>query len=138
MAKTTYDTYLETEVMSADPLTLVHMLYRGAIEAVELAWKHLAAGSIRERSRQILKAWDILQELNKVLDRERGGNISQRLGQLYGYMQARLLEANTQQMDGPLVHVETLLNTLCEGWRAAKVPGQAPLEEAYTPVSCSY
>ena len=111
MTKTTYDTYLDAEVMSADPVTLVHMLYRDAIEAVGLARKHLAEGSIRERSRQIIKAWDILRELNQTLDRERGGEIGRRLGQLYPYVQARLLEANTQQVDAPLAHVESLLNT---------------------------
>src|SRR5262252_216288 len=109
MTKTTYDTYLEAEVMSADPVTLVHMLYRGAIEAVGLARKHLAEGCIRERSRQIIKAWDILRELNQTLDRERGGEIGRRLGQLYPYMQARLLEANAEQIDAPLAHVESLL-----------------------------
>ena len=124
--------------MSADPVTLVHMLYRGAIEAVGLARKHLAEGSIRERSRQIIKAWDILHELNQTLDRERGGEIVRRLGQLYCYMQARLLEANTEQIEAPLAHVRSLLVTLYEGWRTAIVPAPRLSEGAYVPVSCSY
>jgi len=138
MAKTTYDTYLEAEVLGADPVTLVHMLYRGAIEAVGQSRRHLATGAIRERSRQITKAWEIVHPLNRTLDREQGGEIGRRLGQLYGYMQARLLEANSRQSDAPLQHVESLLTTLCEAWQAARRPVSTPVHEAYAPVSCSY
>ena len=34
MTNTTHDRYLETQVLHADPVQLVNMLYRGAIEAV--------------------------------------------------------------------------------------------------------
>ena len=57
--------YLETEVFSADPVKLVCMLYRGAIEATVAARRHLKAGEIRERSRQIMRALTILQELSR-------------------------------------------------------------------------
>jgi len=114
MANTIYNTYLEAEVFGADPVKLIHMLYRGAIEAVGAARRHLAAKQIRERSRQVNKAWSILQELSQSLDLERGGEIACRLGELYDYMQRRLIEANAQQSDAPLAEVESLLNTRCE------------------------
>jgi flagellar protein FliS len=139
--KTTYEQYLEAEVLSADPVTLVHMLYRAAIEAIEKARRHLEDGEIRERSRQVTKAWEILQELTTSLDRDRGGEISRRLHQLYNYMQARLLEANTRQADGPLVEVERLLSTLAEAWHAANpAPVPAPILQAaeYAPLSCTF
>ena len=37
MAKTEYDRYLEAEVLSADPVKLVWLLYRGAMDAVRAA-----------------------------------------------------------------------------------------------------
>lgn len=136
MAKSTYDTYLETEVLGADPVTLVHMLYRGAIEAVGEARRHLAARAIRERSREITRAWEILHELSRVLDRDKGGDISRRLEQLYAYMQTKLLEANTQQNDAPLAHVEALLITLCEGWHdLRRNHNRTPAAAVYEPVS---
>ena len=138
MAKTTYDTYLEAEVLGADPVTLVHMLYRGAIEAVGEARKYLAVGAIRERSRQITKAWEIVHELTVSLDNEQGGEISQRLGELYRYMHARLMEANVRQADAPLAEVESLLNTLCEAWREAKQSATGPVQTEYAPVSFAY
>lgn len=139
MVNTIYDTYLEAEVFGADPVKLIHMLYRGAIEAVGEARRHLAAKQIRERSRQITKAWNILHELSRSLDFERGGEVARRLGDLYYYMQSRLIEANGRQDDGPLAEVESLLNTLCEAWQPAKLSPASPEPEAvYEPVSCSY
>jgi flagellar protein FliS len=138
MANTTYDTYLETEILGADPVSLVHILYRGAIEAVGEARRYLAAGAIRERSRKVTKAWEIIHELTISLDREHGGEISRRLGELYYYMQARLLEANWRQADAPLVEVESLLTTLCEAWREQKTQVPQPVQAGYVPVSCAF
>jgi len=139
MANTIYNTYLEAEVFGADPVKLIHMLYRGAVEAVGAAHRHLAAKQIRERSRQVNKAWNILQELSRSLDLERGGEIARRLGELYDYMQRRLMEANAQQSDAPLAEVESLLNTLCEARQPSKgAPALPVADAAYEPVSCSY
>jgi flagellar secretion chaperone FliS len=108
--------YLETQVFSADPIGLVRLLYRGAIEAVGLARRHLADGRIRERSHQITRAWEILNELTTSLDHDAGGEISRDLQALYIYMSNRLLDANVQQADEPLAEVEKLLNVLAEAW----------------------
>ena len=110
------NTYFENEVLTADPVRLVQLLYRGAIEAVGAARRHLAAGEIRERVRQINKAIGIVHELLESLDRERGGEIATNLAGLYGYLSTRLIEANAQQIDAPLSEVETLLITLAEAW----------------------
>jgi flagellar protein FliS len=137
MAYTIYNQYLESEVMTADPVKLVCMLYRGAIEATAAARRHLRAGEIRERSRQITRAFEILQELSQSLDPAQ--EISIRLSDLYAYMQSRLLEANVKQIEEPLAEVENLLSTLLEGWRGA-VPAAAPVQDpaSYQPVSCAY
>jgi flagellar protein FliS len=131
------DRYLETEVFSADPVKLVCMLYRGAIEATAAARRHLKAGNIRERSREIMRVSAILRELTESLDPQYV-EISGSLRDLYAYMQTRLLAANAQQIDPPLAEVERLLSTLLEGWKAV-APSAAPLiSEAYEPVSCTY
>jgi hypothetical protein len=67
---------------------------------VSEARRHLAERQISERARSISKVCDILMELNTSLDFERGGEMSVRLSQLYGYMHRRLLaklEANFRQ-----------------------------------------
>lgn len=140
MAHTHYDKYLESEVLTADPLKLVTMLYRAAIDAVGAARAHLAAGEVRERSRKIVKAWEIVNELRSSLDEESGAEISRSLRQLYVYMQGRLLEANARQQDAPLAEVEQLLGTLQQGWTTAVQRAGVAIDEPerYQPVSCTY
>ena len=139
MANTIYDAYLEAEVLSAAPVKLVTILYRAAIDCVGAARLHLKAGAIRERSRQITKASEIIRELTRSLDHSQGGEISRSLAELYAYMQAQLIEANAQQIDPPLAEVEKLLSTLLEAWRAAvSVTRPALVEPEYAPVSCTY
>jgi len=121
MNKSRYDHYLETEILSADPVKLVNLLYRGAIEAVVEARRHLATGKIQERSSRIMKAWDILAELSRALDHSHAG-LSAKLQGLYVYMQQRLLDANMQQSDQPLGEVEELLVTLSSAWRSLPTP----------------
>ena len=136
MANTSYETYLEEEVLSADPMKLVRLLYRGATEATRAARQYLASGAIRERSNQIMKAWRILDELIQSLDRQRGGEISPALASLYTYMKTRLMEANSRQADAPLAEVEALLGTLSEAWGSLEPPPAEPTN--YQPISCSY
>ena len=108
--------YLETEVLQAEPLRLLQLLYRGALTAVGGARESLRAGNIAERSRRITRAEEIVFELSNSLDLERGGEVAFKLARLYEYVQLRLHEANCLQREEPLVEVENLLSTLLEGW----------------------
>ena len=117
MAANSPNPYLQAEVLSADPIKLVQLLYRGAIDNVVTARRHLAAGEIRQRSKSITKAWEILLELIRSLDHSHGGDLSKNLASLYTYMQKRLMEANSQQSDRQLQEVEALLTTLLDGWQ---------------------
>jgi flagellar protein FliS len=137
MANTVFDHYLETEVLSADPIKLVTLLYRAGIEATAAARRSLEQGCIPERSRQISRAWGIVQELSNALDHQRGGELSRQLVELYGYIQMRLIEGNTQQAVAPLAEAEALLSTLSEAWRGIQPAAAPPPASTYTPVSCS-
>ncbi len=110
------DIYLESQVLTAEPIELVRLLYRAAGDAVRSASAHLAAGRILERSQQVNKAYAILSELTVTLDPARGGTLSHSLAELYDYMQRRLVEANRLQQPELLAEVERLLATLQEGW----------------------
>ena len=140
MAYSNYGKYLETEVFSADPIQQVCMLYRGAIEATAAARRHLKAKEILERSKQVMRAFNILAELTRTLDPQYP-QMSKPLGDLYGYMQRLLLEANAKQIDPPLAEAEQLLTTLYEGWKGARPAGAAvaaAAPEAYQPLSRTY
>jgi flagellar protein FliS len=136
MWRNAHEAYLEERVLSADPVELVHMLYQAAITSVGDARRHLAERQILVRARSISKACDILTELNTSLDFERGGEMSVRLSQLYGYMHRRLVEANFRQADEPLAEVAGLLTTLVEGWAGVRAGTRQtpPREKAWMPV----
>jgi flagellar protein FliS len=135
MANHTHNRYLETQVLSAEPIQLVNMLYRGALENMAAARRHLAAGAIKERSARIMKAWDILRELARSLDHRQAPELSARLAELYAHMQKRLMDANTQQADAPLAEVEALLSTLGEAWRGVQAAQPSARESGYEPLS---
>jgi flagellar protein FliS len=111
------DAYLESRILSADPLELVSLLYQGAVDSVLDARKYLAEGDIPERTKAISKVMEILGELEASLNHEVGGSISQGLADLYQYMRLRLLEANIRQDDGALTEIQSLLATIAEAWR---------------------
>ena len=113
-----HEAYLEDRILSADRTELVRMLYASAMEAVRTARVELAAGRIAGRARAVNKAYRILSELVVSLDKDRGGQIAERLSELYDYMMRRLNEANFRQQDEPLAEVLGLLNTLAEAWAA--------------------
>ena len=116
MRNNPYQNYLEDEVLTADPIKLIVLLYRGAIDSVTSARRHLATGDIRARSRSITKAMEIVSELARTLDYERGGNVSTELVRIYEYVLVALSEANVTQTDEPLAHSKGLLSTLLMGW----------------------
>jgi flagellar secretion chaperone FliS len=111
------DTYLETRVMTADPLELICMLYERGVEVVQDARRHLASGDIAARGRAICKAVEIVGELAKSLDHKAGGSISENLERLYRYMMVRLTEGNMRKQDAPLAEVESLLTSLAQAWK---------------------
>jgi flagellar protein FliS len=116
--------YLESRILSADPVELVCILYEQAILAVENASDSIAAGDIASRSRAISKAIAIIGELEGSLNFEAGGEISRNLGRLYQYIRGQLVVANTRQEAAPLAEVERLLRTVAEAWSAIR-PGNA-------------
>ncbi|HTX37681.1 MAG TPA: flagellar export chaperone FliS [Bryobacteraceae bacterium] len=120
-----YGGYLESQVLTADPLELVRLLYHAALESIRGARDDLAYGRIAQRSRRISKAYTILTQLSVSLDHARGGAVSRRLAELYDYMQRRLMEANLQQKAEPLIEVEGLLATLLEGWEKLEQPPES-------------
>lgn len=123
MSYATAQSYLELEnsyqqerVEQASPLELTCLLYEGAIQAIEQAEVFLRRGEILARGRAITRAQGIVVELNSSLDRTKGGELAARLGLLYDYALAKLVEAHSNQDGEALSEVRRLLKELHEGW----------------------
>jgi flagellar secretion chaperone FliS len=126
-----YQTYLENEVLSASPLRLIQILYRAALDSISSARRFVRAGEIRARSRAITKAMRIVTELSQCLDREAGGDLSENLANVYGYVLKLLMESNANQSEAPLAEAENLLSTLAEAWSScATTPSEPAGQEA--------
>jgi flagellar secretion chaperone FliS len=142
MRHSVYDSYQEAEILSANPLHLVCLLYRGAIEAIVKARESLAARDIAGRSRAVNKALRILSELIFTLDHKQGTTVSKPLVELYVYIQRLLIDANCRQVDTPLSEALTLMTTLQEAWEICEVAEPAAQgihqgESEYAPISCA-
>ncbi len=127
MATSAHDAYLEARVLTADPVELVRILYRVAIERVRETRGHLERSDVAARARSISVASQAIAELSASLDHQAGGEMSRRLAGLYDYMQGRLVDANYHQRAEPLNEVLGLLSTLSEAWQQIKPerPAQA-------------
>ncbi|HZO54221.1 MAG TPA: flagellar export chaperone FliS [Bryobacteraceae bacterium] len=129
---------LECEVLQADGVGLIRMLYRGALESIRGAKECLDAGNIGGRSRHISRANEILAELMLSVDREQGSELAVNLIELYDYILHLVTQAHVEQRDKPLVEAAHLLQTLLEGWDAIAQPVRPPAEAAPLPVSSYY
>jgi flagellar secretion chaperone FliS len=102
------DAYLETEVLSASPVQLVEMLYRGAIESIDKAVSAIQSHDIAVRNHSINRAHAIVNELASSLDHTHGGDLSRQLTELYDYIQRKLGEGNFSQQAAPLLEARGL------------------------------
>jgi flagellar protein FliS len=109
--------YLEEEILSANGLQLVHILYQATIQELREAKRNIASREVAAKCRNFSKACVLIGELLRSLDLEAGGEIAARLKALYEYMLNRLLLANVHNKVEPLTEVIELLSTLDEGWK---------------------
>jgi flagellar secretion chaperone FliS len=121
MPNNPYNAYLDASILTAEPIELIRTLYRVAIDAVCEARAHLASGNIRERSKAVSKAHNILRELSASVKPEAEPALGRNLVELYDYMQRRLLTGNLEQKDAPLKEVADLLANMAEAWERIDV-----------------
>jgi flagellar secretion chaperone FliS len=96
---------------------LIVMLYDGAIKFLKLAIQELQAENYAGKGQYINRAQDIIHELDAVLDMDAGGEISENLRKLYGFMVSHLRQANAKR-DAKMIHeVIELLEELNQSWK---------------------
>jgi len=124
---------IESQVLAADPHKLVLILFDGALNAIDLGRAHIAAGNLAGKTRAISKAIEIVDEgLRVSVDRKAGGELGDRLVQLYNFTTMRLLQANLRNDVAALDEARRILAGLREAWaRIAPSPTAArPRESA--------
>lgn len=113
-----FSVYQETSVATESKGKLVVLLYEGAIKFMKLAIKEIENDNAEAKHIYLTKTYNIVNELNAVLDMEAGGEIAENLRSLYLYMMKKINEANIKQDVEICREVISLLEELNEGWKA--------------------
>ena len=86
--------YQQTQVMTANRVQLIVLLYDSAIQSLELAREAILTNNYKDKARFLDRSIAIAGELSSVLDFERGGEIAVSLHRLYDYMVQQCIQAN--------------------------------------------
>jgi len=112
------DQYKQMQIKTASPGKLLLMLYQGAVKFMKLAKKNIKEGKIEESHKNIIKAQNIILELQNTLDKEKGGEIAVQLESLYDFIYRELIQANlnknTKHLNNVIPLVEELFVTYKE------------------------
>ena len=109
---------VESGVLSASPHQLITLLFDGAASAIRTAGMHLRAGRVADKGQAISKALDIVNNgLLAALDRDKGGEIAERLASLYDCIARLLLQANLRNDQASLDEAGRLLADIASAWR---------------------
>ncbi len=118
MSKASISQYRGTQISSASPEKTVLMLYDGAIGFLNSAINELEVNNnIPEKALLIEKTVKIIEYLDSCLDKEKGGEISTNLKNLYQYMNITLTRANLKNNTAQMKEVLELIQTIRSGWK---------------------
>jgi flagellar secretion chaperone FliS len=109
--------YRKTDVSTSDPVKLVIMCYEGAIDSLKLAKEKMKEKDYERKTKAIIKAQDIIDELLCSLDFEKGSAIASNLSSLYSYMLRRILYGDVNKDMGAIDEVIGMLNDLLSAWQ---------------------
>lgn len=108
--------YASNKYEGMSPERIVLALFDGALLAMDRAREALTGGDTKLLGEQLSKAMAIIGELQASLDKERGGEISERLDALYGYVLRGLLDANMQKDAEKIGEMRGHITTVRDGW----------------------
>lgn len=112
--------YKAASVNTASPGKLVLMLYDGALRFMTAAEEAFALEDLSKRNQEVnnnlIKAQNILTELQACLDMQVEGDFSQTMYRLYDYMQTQLQEANIRKTAEPIANAKRFLLDIRNAW----------------------
>ncbi|HEY8286752.1 MAG TPA: flagellar export chaperone FliS [Chloroflexota bacterium] len=119
MQTAAYAQYRAITTETAGPGDLLLQLYQAAIKNVGQARLAVECANVPTAHKHIVRAQDIVLELQRTLDHEKGGELAPTLDSLYTFMRRRLVDANIAKAVEPLDEVQGLLRQLLAAWQVA-------------------
>jgi len=112
--------YQSVAIATASPGKLILMLMDGAVRFLHTAEDGLKLKDLRARQETVhnnlLKAQNIISELQRCLNLREGGDFAINMFRLYDFMNTRLMEANTRKEPANIRVVIKLLGELRDAW----------------------
>lgn len=123
--------YQRSRVMTSTPAELIVLLYERLLAHLRGGAKAIRANDVEAKSKKITGATDIIFELLGALDRERGGEVGERLAALYAYMFSRVTEGSRNMDAAALDEVSEHVESLLSAWRhiASEEKKNAPVAD---------
>jgi flagellar secretion chaperone FliS len=115
--------YLESRVLSARPIEIVHMLYEVAIDNLNAAISFLESGDAFARARAVTKAQQAVQELMVSLDRSVEAPFTRTLADLYSYVLDCIVKGHGKKSEQAFRDALSVLQTLAGAWAQVKAEG---------------
>jgi flagellar protein FliS len=116
---------VETSMHTIDQHQIIVLLYDGLLQEIARARGAMSRQDVKGKCDAITRALRILEEgLITGLDMVDGGEIAQNLNALYNYCVQQLVLANARNDDALLQEVHGLIDSIAQGWKAIKQPGQ--------------
>ncbi|PKF62891.1 flagellar export chaperone FliS [Psychromonas sp. psych-6C06] len=103
-------------VEQADPHTLISLVMQHILGNLAGAKGAIERKEIENRNKMLTKVIGLIGELQNSLDMEQGGELSENLYGLYGYMISQVNSANIKNDATPLAEVSALITEIKSGW----------------------
>lgn len=128
-----FRSYKNIAAQTAPRGQLVVMLYDGAIRFLESAlagFQHDDPKEFNETiNNNVIRAQDIINELDSSLDLAQGGELATTLRQLYNYMDDQLTHSNARKSPEGIREVLHRLSTLRDAWKQILVQQECAQRE---------
>jgi len=115
-----YRGYIEGKILSDHPVEVVHLLYRVAIDNLNIAIACLKTGDNFGRSRAVTKTQRAVHELMFALDPTVPAPFTRNLTELYDYVQREIIAGHTRRSEQSFEYALGVLTTLSEGWSGVR------------------
>jgi len=107
----------ESGIISADPHTIISMLFSGIFESISVARGAIFRKDFDTKSKQLNKAMSILRSLQYSLDNDSEPKISANFFELYAYCIELLTDVSVTLDCSKLDEVGDLLKPLADAWK---------------------
>ncbi|MFQ5685573.1 MAG: flagellar export chaperone FliS [Candidatus Scalindua sp.] len=124
------DLYRKMQIETADPATLILMLFDRAIALFDKAKKEILEKKYEEKGYSLTKANEIIAELSGSLDMEKGGEISTSLLRLYNFVMREIVDADLNLNTNAIDNARRIVSELRESWASIKDHPDVELQDS--------